>query len=80
MHGTKIKRIQWILQYHISKEYVFPGYDIGSVAIGTRRFEENSFFETSGIIYSVTVPRIKEGVLKHTTLITLRLVYPLFVV
>ena len=80
MHLNKIGIIQWMLQYHITKKYVFSGYDIGSVAIGTRRFEGNRFFETSGIIYSVTEPRIKDGVLKYTALNTLRLVYPLFVV
>jgi len=69
-----------MLQYHITKEYVFPGYDIGSVAIGTRRFEGNRFFETSGIINSVTQPHIKEGYLKYTVLNILRLVYTVLVV
>jgi len=77
MHLSKTGIIQWMLQYHSTKEYVFPGYDIGSVVNGTRRFERNKFFETLGIIYSVTQPHIKEWVLKYTALNTLRLVYPL---
>jgi len=80
MHLSKIGVIQWNLQYYGTKEYVFPGYDIGSVANGTRRFEWKRFFETPGIIYSVTQPSNKEGVLKYTVLNTLRPAYPLLVV
>ena len=80
MHLSKIGILQCMSQYHITKEYVFPEYDIGSLAIGTRRFEGNSFFKTSGNIYSVTEPLIRERALKYTALNTLRLVYILFVV